>query len=380
MLILAAILAILVYGLVAPILGALLPSYHLTGDQSGVLGLVQALGLVVASLSAGPIIDIRGKKMTLATGLLLVSISLFWAPNAGSYQMLLVVYFILGLGGGTVVTGANALASDVSEARRGSVLNFLNLFFGLGGIVTPFLSGLMTESSLCYAVGSLAALTLVVHLVTKMPAPSGESAFKLSEAFSLLGRPTLLLLSLFLFLYVSCEVGVWNWLKTYLVSPAVNLDAKTASNVVGFGFAFGILVGRIVVSRILINVRAVTVTLFAAAAMAVTTFAMLHVVTPVSVAIVVFLAGLAMAPMFPTALAMVGDAFPRGTASAMGIAITFGWIGLAVSSNIIGDLAGPTKANLGNALLILPAFSVVMVFVSLVLRSFLNREAVAAQR
>lgn len=380
MLILAAILAILVYGLVAPILGALLPSYHLTGDQSGVLGLVQALGLVVASLGAGPVIDIRGKKVALATGLLLVAISLFWAPNAGSYQVLLIVYFILGLGGGTVVTGANALASDVSEARRASVLNFLNLFFGLGGIVTPFLSGLMTEANLCYAVGSLAALTLVVHLLTKMPAAAGASAFKLSEAFSLLGRPTLLLLSLFLFLYVSCEVGVWNWLKTYLVSPAVNLDAKTASNVVGFGFAFGILVGRIVVSRILINVRAVTVTLFASVAMAITTFAMLHVITPVSVAIVVFLAGLAMAPMFPTALAMVGDAFPRGTASAMGIAITFGWIGLAVSSNIIGDLAGSTKANLGNALLILPAFSVVMVFVSLVLRSFLNRAASAAQR
>lgn len=380
MLILAAILAILVYGLVAPILGALLPSYHLTGDQSGVLGLVQALGLVVASLSAGPVIDIRGKKVALATGLLLVALSLFWAPNAGSYQVLLIVYFILGIGGGTVVTGANALASDVNEARRASVLNFLNLFFGLGGIVTPFLSGLMTEANLCYAVGSLAALTLVVHLLTKMPAPTGESAFKLSEAFSLLGRPTLLLLSLFLFLYVSCEVGVWNWLKTYLVSPTVNLDAKTASNVVGFGFAFGILVGRIVVSRVLINVRAVTVTLFASIAMAITTFVMLHVVSSVGVAIIVFLAGLAMAPMFPTALAMVGDAFPRGSASAMGIAITFGWIGLAVSSNIIGDLAGPTKENLQNALLILPAFSVVMVFVSLVLRSFLKRPAVAAER
>ena len=160
----------------------------------------------------------------------------------------------------------------------------------------------------------------------------------------------------------------------------MNLDAKTASNVVGFGFAFGILVGRIVVSRVLINVRAVTVTLFASVAMAVTTFAMLHVASYVGVAIIVFLAGLAMAPMFPTALAMVGDAFPRGSASAMGIAITFGWIGLAVSSNIIGDLAGPTKANLQNALLILPAFSVVMVFVSLVLRSFLNRAAVAAER
>jgi MFS family permease len=81
--------------------------------------------------------------------------------------------------------------------------------------------------------------------------------------------------------------------------------------------------------------------------------------------------------MFPTALAMVGDAFPRGTASAMGIAITFGWIGLAVSSSIIGDIAGPQKDNLGNALLLLPVFSVLMVIVSLVLRTRLKKRVLA---
>jgi fucose permease len=377
MLILAAILAIFVYGLVAPILGALLPSYHLTGAESGVLGLVQALGLVVASLSAGPVMDVRGKKMAMATGLGLVAISLFLAPNAGSYHVLLVVFFILGLGGGTVVTGANALAGDVDPTRRGSVLNFLNLFFGLGGIMTPFLSGVLAPTNLCYAVASLATLTLLVHLGAKMPAPSGEAAFKLSEATRLVTKPTLLLLSLFLFLYVSCEVGVWNWLKAYLISPAANINETTASNVVGFGFAFGILVGRVVVSRILIKVQAITVTLVAAILMAITTYWMLHVTTPVTVAILVFCAGLAMAPMFPTALAMVGDAFPRGTASAMGIAITFGWIGLAVSSSIIGDIAGPQKDNLGNALLLLPVFSVLMVIVSLVLRTRLKKRVLA---
>ncbi len=276
-----------------------------------------------------------------------------------------------------MVTGANALAGDVNEARRGSVLNFLNLFFGLGGIITPFISGILNPQNLCYAVASLTVLTLVVHLVTKMPAPSGEAAFKPSEAVSLLSRPTLLLLSLFLFLYVSCEVGIWNWLKIYLVSPAVGISDTAASNVVGFGFAFGILVGRVVVSRILIKVSAVTVTLIASVLMAITTFAMLHMGTSLGVAVLVFCAGLAMAPMFPTTLAMVGDAFPRGTASAMGIAITFGWIGLAVSSPIIGKVAGPTNGNLQHALLLLPIFSVLMVLVNLALRPRLKKTMAA---
>jgi hypothetical protein len=50
----------------------------------------------------------------------------------------------------------------------------------------------------------------------------------------------------------------------------------------------------------------------------------------------------------------------------MGFAITCGWIGLAVSSPIIGYIAG--RASLGNALLILPAFSVAMIVVNLAIR------------
>jgi MFS family permease len=91
------------------------------------------------------------------------------------------------------------------------------------------------------------------------------------------------------------------------------------------------------------------------------------------VAAVVFCAGLAMAPMFPTTLAMVGDAFPRGTASAMGIAITCGWLGVVASSPVIGWLAGPTKTGLQVALLALPAASGLMVLVNLALRPQLKR-------
>jgi fucose permease len=372
-LILAAILAILVYGLIAPMLGALLPTYQLTPGQQGTLATIQAIGLVVASLSAGPVIDKRGNKSALVGGLGLVAISLFMAPNTGgSFPILLLAYLILGLGGGIVVTGANSLVSAVEPTRRSAALNFLNLFFGLGGILTTYAaSHLFTPVALCYSVALLTVVAVIVNAVTRMPGPSGESGFRVSDVPSLLSKPALILLSLFLFLYVACEVGVWNWLNTFLQNER-GFSASKAGNVVSYGFAFGILVGRIVVSRILVKARPLSVTLVSAVLIGITTFAMLRLNSPMAITIAVFCAGLSMAPMFPTVLGIVGDTFRQGAATAMGIAITCGWLGLAVSSKII--TAGSTLAN---GLLWLPAFAIVMVLVSLALRGVLRRPAIA---
>lgn len=375
MLILSATLAIFVYGLIAPILGALLPGYSLTADQQGNLTMIQALGLVVASLAAGPFIDLRGNKSALLSGLALIIASLASAPNAGGYVGLLIVYFVLGVGGGIVVTGANSLVGAVEPGRRGSALNFLNLFFGLGGIVTTFVaSERMDPALLCYSIAVLTAIALIINVATKMPSPSGEASFRMNEVPVLLSRPALILLSFFLFLYVSCEVGVWNWMKVYLIT--VHFDEKTAGHVVSYGFAFGILLGRVVVSRILHRIPALTVTLASAILMAITTYAMLRLGSPTAITIAVFCAGLSMAPVFPTTLAVVGDTFSRGVATAMGIAITCGWIGLAVSSKIIGALA--QGQNYRHALMLLPFFSLVMVLTNLVLRAVLLRRPLPA--
>jgi fucose permease len=165
-------------------------------------------------------------------------------------------------------------------------------------------------------------------------------------------------------------VGVANWLAKYLVSRGV--PEQNALNILGLGFALGLLIGRVVVARILLKVAAPTVTLGSAIAMAATTYLMLQTSDPTVAWIAVFCAGLAMAPVFPTTLAMVGDAFPVATATAMGLVITFGWIGLAVSSRIIGAVAGGDDTRLGTALLIIPAFSVLMVLVNLALRPMLR--------
>jgi fucose permease len=54
------------------------------------------------------------------------------------------------------------------------------------------------------------------------------------------------------------------------------------------------------------------------------------------------------------------------TATAMGIVITSGWVGLAVSSPIIGWVAN--QSSLHVALLLLPCMSVAMIFTVLALR------------
>jgi fucose permease len=375
-LILAAIVAIFIYGMIAAMLGTILPDlsdrFRLTPRQNGTIAFAQALGLIVASLAVGPLLDDEGKKIGLVLGLMFISAALFALPRSAGFRSILFLLFLLGVGGGIVVTGANALVSDVDSVHRATALNLVNLFFGLGGLATPFIAANLFKRNwvrLCYTVAALSVVTLGIQAATPMPPPTGAGRFILADAGPVLGHPLLFLLGFFLFLYISCEVGIWNWLVRHLIAQGIS--ESRALNILSLGFALGLLIGRLGVSPILIRVPAVNVTLAASVAMAITTFLMLRVRTPAAAFALVFLAGLSMAPVFPTTLAIVGDAFPRMTGTAIGFVITCGWVGLAVSSRLIGAIAGGEPRRLKNALLVIPASAVLMVGLNLAIRAAL---------
>src|SRR5258708_1502494 len=327
MLILAAILAIFVYGMIAAMLGTILPDLsarcHLTPKQNGTIAFCQALGLIIASLAVGPLIDNEGKKVGMLLGLFLITLALVLLPKSGGFTTIATYLFLLGLGGGIIVTAANALASDVTPDRRGTTLNLLNLFFGLGGLATPFISAnLLSRNSvrLCYFVAGLTAATLLVDIATPMAQPTGVSSFVVSEVSDVVGSPSLWLLALFLFLYVSSEVGVWNWLVQHLIAQGI--PESRALNILSLGFALGLLLGRVAVSQVLKSVSSLTVTLAASILMVITTYLMSRTKDATVAGVLGFFAGVAMAPGFPTTLAIVGDVVPRMTGTAMGIVIT----------------------------------------------------------
>ena len=374
MLILAAVLAIFVYGIIAAMLGTILPElskrYNLSPKQNGNIAMAQAIGLMIGSFFVGPLMDVQGKKIGLLLGLGLIAVALFALRGVKGYGPITAAMLLLGIGGGAIVTGANTLPPfiKVEGLTIEGVFNLLNLFFGLGGLVTPLIAANLFKNNsarLLVFAGSLALVTFAVHSMTEMPGASGQVAFQASMVTDLLGQRSLLLLSLILFLYVSCEVGVWNWLARHLIAQGV--PEGKALTILSLGFALGLLLGRVAVSKVLTGVSPENVLAGAAVLMAITTFAMLQSGNPTVAWVLVFLAGVAMAPVFPTTLGVVNVRFPANAATATGIAATSGWLGLIVSSPIIGGIAGEDPKRLRKALLVLPLFSVLMLGAALAL-------------
>jgi hypothetical protein len=114
-------------------------------------------------------------------------------------------------------------------------------------------------------------------------------------------------------------------------------------------------------------VAMVELLLASAVLMAVFTFLMLQTRSASVAWVLLFCVGLAMAPVFPTALAMANDLFKSTVGTAVGILTTCGWIGLAVSSRIIGSVAGTDQKRLKKALLLLPGMSLVMIAINVAL-------------
>lgn len=373
----AAISAIFLYGMMASLLGTLLPDlsarFQMTPRQSGSITGLQALGLMLASVVAGALIDRVGKKAGFVSGLTLIAIALVTLARSHGWKSVMIAMFILGLGGGAIVTAANNLVSDIGEEKRGAMLSFANIFFGLGGLLTPFLAANLLRGdsiALAYVIAALAASLLVLHATTAMPAP-GPHDFEISQAFRLPGKQLLLLLSSLVFLYVACEVAVWNWLAKYLVGQG--LSRSLALDILAFGFASGMMVGRLVGTRLLSRYSALSVSLVCSCLMAAAMFWTLNSASPISACVSVLCAGIVMGPVYPSAMAMTGNAFRQMSGTRMGIVITAGWIGAAASSWLIGAIAGGSDRRLRAALLLLPLFAVLMIVLNLALRPLLAR-------
>lgn len=371
----AAVIGVLVYGMIAALLGSILPDlskrFNLSPKQMSQIALSQAVGLVLASIVVGPMIDGQGLKVAMVVGLALVGGALLMLPRSSGFGMVAMLLFLVGFGGGIIVTGANSLNPQVQSdfgLTPTVASNFLNLWFGLGGLLTPFIMANLFKGNayrLTYLVGVVAAVGLAVNAMAPLPGPTNSgSAFAGAE--TLLGAGAFWLIAILLFCYIATEVGIWNWLVQHLI--AQGLPEKSALNVLSLGFALGLIAGRLATGLLPRDVDPAVLTLGSAALIAILTYLMLQVKSASAAGGLVFGVGVVMGPVFPTAIAITQIKFP-GSATAVGLALVFGWLGLAVSSPIIGGIAGGDTRKLKTALLLLPGFAVVMAIVSFLLRS-----------
>ena len=366
-LIFAAWMGIFVYGYLNAMLGIVLPNLmaklELDKSQAGTFFMTSSIGLLVAAVPSGITMDALGTKLIVCLGLLLVAAAFLGLGTIESSRLLYPLAFVLGLGGSMVVAGENTAMSMVNSGQREVAANLLNLFFGVGAFVAPFIvmpvlkrsgfSGVLKASSL------LTVAILALHLVLSFPQPPAMDAFPLARAGALVMQPRLLLLMFLIFLYVGTEFSVWSWTVTFFTAER-GYDQKLASRMIS-AFALAMIAGRWSSQWTLWLLGPERLLLVSAAGSVVCLSGMFTLRNRVLVAISTFAAGAFMAPIFPTALGLAGTYFPSLVGTAISLVTTGGWIGAIVFPPAVGFVAN--KSGVARGVLI-PVGTALLMLVS----------------
>ncbi len=134
-------LIVMLYGIsftmVGPLMPDLLKQYGLTMAEGGTIFSIQSISGLISVILCGLFGDRLNKKLFIALGVGLFLISLFGVGTAPSFGLLMVAFFLLGLGSRGFDTLVNALISDLHSDRRSLFLNLLHTFFGIGAFLGP---------------------------------------------------------------------------------------------------------------------------------------------------------------------------------------------------------------------------------------------------
>jgi len=366
----AAFLAIFIWGSIDSLLGAILPDLvqraHLTNSLAANISLLNGLGLVIASLAVGPVLDRWGKKSVFVPSLLLVVVALLGLYWANTFLTIAAMACVLGLGGGAVVTAAQALVSDLSDSGRAAALNMLNFFFGLGAFVTPLARGPLggASGSMSGILWVLAGVCFCVALYDsrlKFPAPAPAAAAAARPP--LLGEPLFWLPVIILFLYVGVETSIWFWQVVYW-TRGYGVAAGPARLGVSL-FAVAIMAGRLISQWVLRFMSGRGLLLWGTSGALVGLLGMRVAPGFVSSLVCLVIAGLFMAVVFPTALGVVGTRFAAASGTPIGLAVTAGWLGAMTIRPTVGFVAG--HKSLAGGYWALIAAAVVMLLCNLAL-------------
>jgi len=337
--------SLFVFGIVMAILGAILPtlfdSIELDKAQAGNLFLFMNFGMLVMSVCFGPIVDRFGFKLFMMSMALAVSAAFAVLAGATTYQGVLTAAVLLGLGGGGLNGAANALASDIHPDRRGAALNTLGIFFGFGALTMPFLVGTFLElvglDRLLILAAALSMIPFVLFASITFPKPKHEQGFPLARAAAVIRSPLLWLCGALLAFQSGNEFTVGGWITSYL-GEVVALTARTASYVLA-GYWAAMMLGRLISIRIVDRMGIRRLILAAAVLSWVAALLVAWSPSPAVALTGVVLLGLGFAAIFPTTLAVIGEAFPQFTGTAFGVVFVVALAGGMTTPWVTGQVA-----------------------------------------
>ena len=325
---------IFVFGIVMAVLGTLfgLPEMRqrlkIDLAQQGNVFLLLYVGILLATLVAGPVIDSIGNKVILVTSAVLVASGMAGFAYAHSFGGAAIPAVLLGLGGGGLNTSTNALVSDLYGEDRGPMLNVLGIFYGIGALGIPLLAAVIAghlpialQLLIC---AGLAGACALLFLGLQMPKASGDQGCSWREVLRVARFPGVLVLGLLLFCESGNEASIGGWTSTYVAETG--LGARAATLILA-GYWAALMVGRLLVARMLKVVGKRQLVLASGLGALVGAAILLMSRLEGMLVAGVLLIGLSYAGVFPTALAIAGDTYRKMTGTVFGLLFAIALVG-----------------------------------------------------
>jgi MFS transporter, FHS family, glucose/mannose:H+ symporter len=362
---------IFVFGIVMAIFGAILPSlFDRIGFGAGAAGnlfLTMNFAMLVTTLFFGPLVDRFGFKALLAVSAFLVAGAFLLLSMASTYGLVLGAAVVLGLGGGGLNGGTNALTSDINEGeKRGSALNVLGIFFGFGALTIPFLIGTLREllgiQKILQVATFLSLVPFIIYVVLRFPKAKQAQGFPIKEAAGIVRSPLLWLTAFILFFQSGNEFTVGGWISTYL-EKTFGFGGSAAALALAAYWA-AIISGRLLTSRLVRTIRGETLILGSAVLALCAAALMALAPSGIAAAVGAVIIGLGFAAIYPTTLAIVGEKFAAVTGTAFSVVIAVGLVGGMLAPWLAGRIAEASSLRQG---LIIPVINCAMIIVLSVL-------------
>jgi fucose permease len=339
--------------MLGPLVPLLASRWQLTDAQAGSLFTVQFTAAMSATLGSGRLSRWLGTGRALVAGYSLIAAGMAGLA-AGSALSGTVSVLCYGLGLGLANPLTNLAVSETNPDRRAAALNLLNFIWGIGAVASPLLIALAARGgSVMMMTGVLALLAAAVALrlwrAGQFEAAEPRSSH--SETPQTAWRnPLLPLNGALIFLYGGTEMSIAGWVTAHTLRLAdPRSSSLSAGMLVSAVFWTTLLAGRALAPLALRRLNEYGLVMTGLVLAAIGQGLLLWAETLVGTMAGTGLAGLGLAAIFPTTVALLPVYFGTAAAQVTSLIFALGGLGGAVlpwSVGIVSTRLGSLRAAL----------------------------------
>ncbi|MCF7832545.1 MAG: MFS transporter [Candidatus Marinimicrobia bacterium] len=323
----------------------LVDKFQLDKLSAGSLASLLPLGILIGSLFFGAIVDRFGYKLLLIISSILIVVCMILIIYAASFPIIQGVFFIIGITGGLINGATNALAADVSSENKSANLSLLGVFYGLGAISLPLVTGILTRhfsyESVILGTAIFLMLPVIYFMVIPFPPPKQQQGIPLKKVFSMFKDKVLILFSFVLFFQSAAEGISNNWTTSYLRDVHGLADDKALFSLTML--VIGMTVARLILSYVLKKMKPIKVFSLSCILIAISLILLQVSGSLAMIWISYFLLGMGLASGFPIMLGYVAERY----AELSGIAFSFALVIALLGNTLLNLLVGVVSRTWG---------------------------------